>query len=450
MPLVSALGCAVHIDTSTLGEREACEILKVWAGAAQVPTDPAPASHRTIEVHPVGDLALQLFALSSQLTLEAIEARRGELWMLHAAAVADDQGRVVAVIGPSGRGKTTAATALGRVYGYVSDETVGVDAEGVVHPYRKPLSVIEEGLPVKSQRPPNDLGLRELPVGPLRLAALVLLDRRADAPEIPVVTTCDFGEALPELIAQTSYVADLPDPLRTIAAHTNAVGGIRRVVYREAETLPVALAPLFVDPAPACVPEPILAATNVEPDTSGTFRGVFLDAVDVAPDRIALLQPDLPHGSTLRVIAGIAPAIWRAASGVSLGRLVEVARETYGDPKDVDAASVVASAIGELRSQGVLANEPSWRLREDIAWTGEPGRYVALQLSDLSDPTPVALEGSAAMIWEVLSESRGMTAVALTEEVARRAGVERAVVSDDVNAFLSSLRSSRLVECVAP
>ena len=69
--------------------------------------------------------------------------------------------------------------------------------------------------------------------------------RRADGPDIAVVEECDLGDALPELIAQTSYVADLTDPLRTIASHVEATGGIRRVIYREARTLRDALAPLF-------------------------------------------------------------------------------------------------------------------------------------------------------------------------------------------------------------
>ena len=99
--------------------------------------------------------------------------------MLHAAAVALDDGRVIGFVGPSGRGKTTASQALGRTYGYVTDETLAIRPDGSVVAYPKPLSI--------GARPGHEahragLGARPSPgpTGKLRLAALVLLDRRPD------------------------------------------------------------------------------------------------------------------------------------------------------------------------------------------------------------------------------------------------------------------------------
>ena len=100
-----------------------------------------------------------LSSLSQQVTLAAIEAARGRAWMLHAAGIATPDGPVVVLVGPSGRGKTTASRALGAVYGYVSDETVAIDEDGRVWPYRKPLSVIEDFAAPKTQLAPSALGL---------------------------------------------------------------------------------------------------------------------------------------------------------------------------------------------------------------------------------------------------------------------------------------------------
>src|SRR5215207_3950639 len=110
--------------------------------------------------------------ITSEITTGAINALRGEALMLHASAVALDDGRVVGFVGPSGRGKTTAAEVLGRAYGYVTDETLAVRVDGSVVAYPKPLSI---GLwpQVKTTEPASTLGLRGAPEADLRLAAIV-------------------------------------------------------------------------------------------------------------------------------------------------------------------------------------------------------------------------------------------------------------------------------------
>lgn len=433
-----------------ISDSDAMEIGRVWRDAAPLPRDPLPERHLAVSVSPEIPIHYELASLSQRVTLAAIEARRGQLWMLHAAGVADQQGRVIVLIGPSGQGKTTAASVLGAHYGYVSDETIGIASDGRVVPYRKPLSVIEDGAHVKVQRSPDELGLRSLPEAPLRLAALVLLDRRADAPGIPVIEECELGDVLSDLIAQTSYIADLPTPLRTIAAHAAAVGGVRRVIYREATTLPEALAPLFKEPAGIAVAESILEPRPAA-DGPGFYRAVFLDALQLQePDRLALLQPDLPEGATFRLVAGIGPALWRAASGVGQNELTEAAVAAYGEPVAVDLAAAVGVAVAELTQQAVLVAEPSWRLRDDIAVTGGGHRFVVMSLSMASEPVPIALEGSAATIWSALADSRGITTSRLTEVVAEQVGLPEEQVAADIRAFLSTLETAELAERVAP
>ena len=179
-----------------------------------------------------------LSGLSQQVTLAAIEAARGRAWMLHAAGIATPDGQVVVLVGPSGRGKTTASRALGAAYGYVSDETVAIDDDGRVWPYRKPLSVIEDPAAPKTQLPPSALGLQPLPDAELRVAAVVLLDRDPSHPEAPTSRSPISATRSRDSISQTSFLHDQPAALRFIAALATATGGIRTVKYREAATLP--------------------------------------------------------------------------------------------------------------------------------------------------------------------------------------------------------------------
>ncbi|MEH3088408.1 MAG: PqqD family peptide modification chaperone [Microbacterium arborescens] len=476
LPLVSALGCAVRFDA---GERPADEvdaIARAWAGAAVRPEDGLPDRHLTVDVGP-GAVTRALARLSQAVTMAAIEARRGELWMLHAGAVADADGNVVAIVGPSGRGKTTATRALAARYGYVSDETVAVAPDGAVLAYRKPLSIIEDPAGDKTQRSPAELGLGDLPAGPLRLSAIVLLDRDPGGPEQAEVVDCALVDVLPELVEQTSYLGQLPRPLAQIAAQARAVGGVRRVVYREASTLADALAPLFRAPdtvsldehpsdAPATSPDrqADVAGVGEGVDSPGDrwFRAATLDALapDLAqdhagfgrgtPGRMALLQPEVDGGATLRVIDGIGPVLWRAAAGATLTELTAAVVAVHGTPSDGDAETAVAAALDALAAEGVLARDVSWRVGDDVAWTGDDDSFVALALAADGSPEPVSLDGTAGVIWRVLAEARGATVDAIARAVAARAGVTADDIAGDVAAFLRSLADRGLAQPFAP
>lgn len=358
--MISALGRVVRIDTSALEQHDRDALRRVWADAdANVPGD--AAADGGVVVAPADRETDQLLSLiSRRVTGRAIAARRGELWMLHAGAVADEKGRVVVVIGPSGRGKTTAMRALGQHHAYVTDETVAIEADGVIHPYRKPLSIIERVGAVKAQRPPGELGLGALPAVPLRLAALVLLDRRVDGPDAAELDVCDLGEALVELAEQTSYLADLPRPLQTIAAHATAVGGIHRVVYREAESLVGALSPLFRDPAPVVLEAEAQSGTRLRDadgeSVGGWHRAAHLDALVLdGSAHLALLQAGADGDGMLRVLSGIGPALWANADGRSTHDLVLEVISAHGEPGTNDAAQIVDAAISELAAQGLLS-----------------------------------------------------------------------------------------------
>lgn len=194
----------------------------------------------------VGDA---MHALSSVITVRAIDARAGEAIMLHAAGLALPDGRVVTFVAPSGTGKTTLSRALGRHYGYVSDETVFVGFDGAVTPYPKPLSVIVEGVRGKEQVSPDADSLLPPPSVPLRLAGIVLLTRVPDAGPEPVVERVPLLEGIVELAAQISYLPRVPSPLQSLARVIEGAGGLQRVTYSEAESL-ARLVPLLAG-APA-------------------------------------------------------------------------------------------------------------------------------------------------------------------------------------------------------
>ncbi|GAA2126919.1 hypothetical protein [Nocardioides bigeumensis] len=200
--------------------------------------DPGVVAAAQSEGHLAGSDELSILDwLSSRLTLEAIESRLGQLWMLHASAVADPAtGSAIVLVAPSGTGKTTAARALGQHFGYLTDETAAIAADGTVLPYPKPLSVLVDGHRPKRQLSPDELGLLPTPTT-ARVAAVVLLDRRRE-PTAPEVTHVRTIEALPALAEQTSALKRLPRPLHLVAEHLHAVGGLRRLTYSDAEDLP--------------------------------------------------------------------------------------------------------------------------------------------------------------------------------------------------------------------
>lgn len=188
-----------------------------------------------INVPERGSLDAELAWLSSEVTLQAIGARAGELWMLHAGGVADSAtGATIALVGPSGAGKTTATRVLAQEFGYVSDETVGIDDAGTVLPYPKPLSVVQPGEAHKRQVSPAEIGLLEAPAT-CTLAGLVLVNR-VDGATLDV-RAVPLGEALVRLAEQTSYVARMDSPLRTMANHLERVGGAVEITYAEADEL---------------------------------------------------------------------------------------------------------------------------------------------------------------------------------------------------------------------
>lgn len=186
-------------------------------------------------------LDVLLHNLSPSITGRAIEHLAGQALMFHACALADSHtGASALFVGPSGMGKTTLSRQLGRVFGYVTDETAAVEADGSLRLFPKPLSLLQEsGSYLKKQVCPAELDLVPPPADP-HVVAVVLLDRRPDAPEMPLLETVDLLPAVAALAEQISYLKIMDRPLQRLTGLLRAVGGPRRLSYRDgADLVPV-------------------------------------------------------------------------------------------------------------------------------------------------------------------------------------------------------------------
>lgn len=75
-------------------------------------------------------------------TVRVVVAASSERLMLHTAVVERD-GSAVALVGPSGVGKSTLAAALvDRGFGYLTDEIAAIDADLVIQGFAKPLRIV--------------------------------------------------------------------------------------------------------------------------------------------------------------------------------------------------------------------------------------------------------------------------------------------------------------------
>lgn len=208
-----------------------------WAvdARASAPSDPAA----NLDVPLDHDVATTLHHLSTRVTQAAIGQQQGRLWMLHAAALTHPTtGAAVALVAPSGTGKSTAARTLGRTWGYLSDETTGIERSGRMVPHPKPLSIVQPGSPLKDQVGPAAAGLAR-PADPGSLAAVVMLER--DGTPTVDLEPVRTAAAIALLAEQTSYLGRLPRPLSFVAEILERTRGVFVAHYREAADLEPAL-----------------------------------------------------------------------------------------------------------------------------------------------------------------------------------------------------------------
>lgn len=205
------------------------QITNAWHQCLVDSAEPAPR-----QVHWRGsDAKTGMHLLSQDVTRAAIDARAGEAFMLHAAAIADpDSGATLAVVGASGAGKTTWVQTHGHNRRYLSDETVLITPDLRILGVPKPLSLGHRGL--KKQRAPEDFGLVESD-GTEHLVGLWLIDRDGTMPA--QLKEVELLDALPLVAEQASYLTAMDRPLQQMASILTACGGLSRAHYREAADL---------------------------------------------------------------------------------------------------------------------------------------------------------------------------------------------------------------------
>lgn len=169
----------------------------------------------------------RVWPMPSTLRMSALDASVEVRFARHTPVT----GESLLFVAPGGTGKTTLARVLGRRYGYLIDETVGIDGAGRIHAYPKPLLLRVPGGGHKEEASPDDLGLARAHLDP-RVRRVILLDRTSGhagaAPEVVELGTLD---AVERMLPETSSLRRLPRPLRTLADLAEQRGPVLRCSY---------------------------------------------------------------------------------------------------------------------------------------------------------------------------------------------------------------------------
>lgn len=372
--------------------------------------------------------------LSSRATLAGIEARSGELLMLHAAGLADpESGRVVACVAPSGTGKTTLSRAAAGKLLYVTDETVAVTRTGEIVRYPKPLSVKQhgDGWAPKSQHRPQSFGLEVADAAGLTLGAVVLIERVRDegddlAPHtaaLPALEEVDLFDAIVALVSELSYLSRMPEPLHWLAETLLGVGGVRRLRYREAEQAIPVLQELVRGDAP----------TDPVPQV-GFNAGGAASAGDSGPAGAAAPGGDAASSGDVVAASREESARWRDVLARYSPPAADVA--TPASAADTAAAAATASSSEACSETSAYPFAAPATMIEDMLIDAQTGRVLIFGdntvrlVSSIAAATLLAAEAglNEAELRECLYELFGNPAAAAPDAVV--ADPEAAPVSD--------------------
>ncbi|GAA2167783.1 hypothetical protein FHX52_1085 [Humibacillus xanthopallidus] len=297
-------------------------------------------------VHDLNDLGIDYLA--------------GSAVMLHAAGLSGRGGEVIALVATSGTGKTTAAAQLaatgatGGPFGYVTDETVAVLADGRVPPFPKPLAVIDDPdrTAVKSLLGPDRLGLLPCP-DELSLHAVVLLQRDPTHDGSPLLAPVATVDAVLELVGHTSALLRLERPLRRLAEVASRGAGCFTATYAEAHTLGAPLRKLLLHKAARAEPPswsalPDRPSAGESPEGRGRIvRADVVDGIRDGSEGLVLVGESPVH------LGPLALTLWYAAGpGATDATLLDAARRTHGDHPGAERA--VRAAVDHLIEVGVL------------------------------------------------------------------------------------------------
>jgi energy-coupling factor transporter ATP-binding protein EcfA2 len=347
-----ALGSSIVVRCPDVPTAELVEAEWGWclapAGAGEAPDaeldlgglSPADNGARW-DTHPV----------TAEVTTTAVVRLRGEALVLHACGLANDRGEVVALVGSSGSGKTTAAATLGRHgFHYVTDEAVAVQPEGAVIAFPKPLSIIDPATLAKRQHSPADLGLSRPPAD-LTIRGVVLLDRQPDAAAASL-ERLDLVDGMTELFPHAPGLMGFARPLSVLSGILGLTGGVHRLTYPDVTAIGDLLETVLeaVDEDVVSVP----ADASFDPDDKRwalldgqVRRRPVIDVIESADKAVVLV------GDTPVTLAGLGLTVWRAAAEpVSIAELVHRVVAAHGDHPH--ARELVTATVDEMVEAKVL------------------------------------------------------------------------------------------------
>lgn len=256
-------------------------------------------------------------------------------------------GSVVALVGPSGTGKSTAARTLCRErFGYVSDETVAIRPDGSVVPFPKPIAIIPSSGGTKLEFGPDELGLQPCPPD-LKLDGVIRLERNDDF-EAPASEELGLLEGMIAVIPDMSALPQLKAPLAWLARVVEQCGGVHRVRYRNADQLyePIIDVLAVSSKASGFTHHPS-GTSEVDVQSGHVRRSAYTDAIELDGE-VLLLQ-----GSQCTLLGGIGGLIWLLTGNpCTVDQVVRGLTAAVGDHPD--ATKLAEDAIRELETMGVL------------------------------------------------------------------------------------------------
>lgn len=296
MPLT--LACA-----GSAGTELAAAVRDRWAWCAPPPDradppDPDARLDARLDAGPHGradpaEMTGELDRIATAITLTALDRADPSWLMIHAAGLTDPAtGAAVVLAGASGTGKSTLARALGRDFGYLSDETIAVDAAYGVHGCPRPVLLAPAPGRPKTSTSPDALGLRRPGAAPW-LAAIVLLERDPGHLGPPAVRRLDRPADLLALGPQISHLPRVPAAVRRLAATLDAVGGLRHVRYAECDDLAALLTDLLAAARPPSATQPSAPTAPTAP--ADPVPPGALDWLIVADEAVALTETADPE-----------------------------------------------------------------------------------------------------------------------------------------------------------
>lgn len=288
------------------------------------------------------------YSLVARLVDEVVDHAPRNTVLLHAAAVSDDQGRVVGLVAGSGVGKTTAVISLCQEsYGYVTDELLVVGARQRVTPLPKPLCVVRgQDDPVKDVVGPDAARLRRHPQRPLTLAGVLVLDRLTGGPR-PHAVAPTPASLLWQVTQQQIGTTRHSRPIAALASRLGRVP-MARASYQDSGDLRTMVAELLLQPRRRS-PYRAVAVDQAIPSTSGYHRAPWTDAVVAGGEVVLLRAGELHH------LGPVATAAWRAATGASATDIDRLLTRRFGPPPD---AAALSQLLDSLVAAGLLVNQP--------------------------------------------------------------------------------------------